>query len=255
MEEIDEILDFVVYLGREMLESGANLERVNLSIELICKAYQLREVSVISTSTSISVGARVMGEPAKVRQTTVTGNEIHLERLCRLNDLSYKVCQEKPKPADLENMLYEAMMVPKYESPVLLVGYLLAMACLCRIFNGNWQEILVAEINTVILFFLTDKIAKQKLNRIISNVICMFVAGIIATFSQYIGLTHDFYPIIITNAFYLIPGIPMVNAVRNILCGNEMNGIIELIKVILEVATIDVGLYLAYLVAAGLAWV
>jgi uncharacterized membrane protein YjjP (DUF1212 family) len=147
------------------------------------------------------------------------------------------------------------MMVPKYESPVLLVGYLLAMACLCRIFNGNWQEILVAEINTVILFFLTDKIAKQKLNRIISNVICMFVAGIIATFSQYIGLTHDFYPIIITNAFYLIPGIPMVNAVRNILCGNEMNGIIELIKVILEVATIDVGLYLAYLVAAGLAWV
>jgi hypothetical protein len=37
----------------------------------------------------------------------------------------------------------------------------------------------------------------------------------------------------------------MVNAVRNILCGNEMNGIIELIKVFLEVITIVIGLNLA----------
>jgi hypothetical protein len=38
----------------------------------------------------------------------------------------------------------------------------------------------------------------------------------------------------------------MVNSVRNILCGNEMNGIIELLKVFLEVITIVAGLYIAY---------
>ena len=38
MQDIDYILDFVVHLGREMLECGANLERVNMSIEVICKS-------------------------------------------------------------------------------------------------------------------------------------------------------------------------------------------------------------------------
>jgi uncharacterized membrane protein YjjP (DUF1212 family) len=47
----------------------------------------------------------------------------------------------------------------------------------------------------------------------------------------------------ITNAFYLIPGIPMVNAVRNLLCGNEMNGLVELFKVALEVVAIVAGIY------------
>jgi uncharacterized membrane protein YjjP (DUF1212 family) len=73
----------------------------------------------------------------------------------------------------------------------------------------------------------------------------MFLAGVIALFFTYIGFSKNFYSIIITNAFYLIPGVPMVNAVRNILCGNEMNGIIELIKVFLEVVTIVVGLSIA----------
>ena len=46
----------------------------------------------------------------------------------------------------------------------------------------------------------------------------------------------------------MIPGIQMVNAFRNIICGNEMNGIIEMVKVILEVVTIVAGLYIACLV-------
>ena len=37
------------------------------------------------------------------------------------------------------------------------------------------------------------------------------------------------------------------NAVRNIFCGNEMNGIIEMVKVLLEVVTIVSGLYIASL--------
>ena len=43
-----------------------------------------------------------------------------------------------------------------------------------------------------------------------------------------------------------IPGVPLVNSMRNILCGNEMNGILELLKVILETLTICFGVFIAY---------
>jgi uncharacterized membrane protein YjjP (DUF1212 family) len=246
MQNIDYILDFVAHLGREMLKYGANLERVERSIELICKTYQLKEVSIFALNTSLTVSAREAGDIAKTRQVSVPFNGIHLERLRRLNNLSYQVCREKPEPEKLEDMLYEAMMCKNYSPQVLLFGYLLAMACLCRIFDGVWQDIVVAEINTVIIFFVSNRLVRQKLNRIITNVICMFLAGVIALAFSYLGFVQNFYTVIITNAFYLIPGVPMVNAVRNIICGNEMNGIIELLKVVLEVITIVAGLAIAY---------
>jgi uncharacterized membrane protein YjjP (DUF1212 family) len=246
MENIDYILDFTVHLGREMLKSGANLERVERSIELIAKTYNLREVGISLLSSSITVSAREVGQPAKIRQVKVPFCEIHLERLRKLNDLSYRVCSEKPEPAKLEDMLYEAAMTPSYPMPALLFGYILAMSCLCRIFSGSWRDIVVADISTVVIFFVSNRLAREKLNRIITNVVCMFLAGTIALLFSYLGFAENFFAIIITNAFYLIPGIPMVNSVRNILCGNEMNGIIELIKVFLEVITIVAGLYIAY---------
>jgi uncharacterized membrane protein YjjP (DUF1212 family) len=245
MENIDYILDFSVHLGREMLKSGANLERVERSIELVCKTYKLREVSISLLSSSITLSAREAGQPAKVRQVKVPFCEIHLERLRKLNNLSYRVCEEKPNPLQLEDMLYDATMTESYSPRVLLLGYIVAMSCLCRIFGGTWRDILVADISTVGIFFMTNRLAREHLNRIIPNVISMFLAGVIALFFTYIGFAENFYAIIITNAFYLIPGIPMVNAVRNILCGNEMNGIIELIKLFLEVVTIVAGLSIA----------
>jgi uncharacterized membrane protein YjjP (DUF1212 family) len=252
-KQIDYILDFVVHLGRQMLESGANLERVNLSMSLICKRYNLREVSIFSLSSMLSVSARDTEGTVYSRQVNVGANGIHLNRLTQLNNLSYKVCNEKPDPEKLEDMLYEAMMVKSYPEKTVICGYVLALACLCRIFGGVWQDIVVVAVSTVILYFINRFLAKQKLNRIITNVACMFIGGWIALFFSYIKFAPNFLSIMITDAFYLIPGVPMVNAVRNILCGNEMNGIIELLKVVLEVFTIVLGLYLAcFLYGAGL---
>ena len=61
----------------------------------------------------------------------------------------------------------------------------------------------------------------------------------------------NFYIVVITNAFFLIPGIPMINCARNILCGNEMNGAIDLLKVLLEVCSIVAGVAAAYALLGG----
>ena len=246
MEKIDYVLDFCVHTGMEMLECGANLERVKLSIQKICKKYNLHEVSIFVLNNHLSVGAREADGAAATRQISVPYNEIHLEKLRRLNNLVEDVCTSETEPEALEDKLYEAIMVRRYSNAVNLIGYCLAMSCLCRIFGGHWQDILITDAITVLLYFISNIFAREKMNRIISNVICMFLSGVIAGGFTYIGFATDIFAIIITNAFFLIPGIPLVNSVRNILCGHEMNGILELLKVILEVLTIVAGLYIAY---------
>ena len=65
------------------------------------------------------------------------------------------------------------------------------------------------------------------------------------------SLCSNFFIIIITNSLMMIPSISLVNAVRNILCGNEMNGILEFLKVVLESVAIVLGLVLSIYLFGG----
>lgn len=243
----EKVLDFMVHLCREMMESGANLERVNITVRRICKCYRLREMSIFYSGSVISVSIKDENGKSYIRQENIPYTGIHLFRLGRLNLLVHEIINQKPAPDKLMDMLYETLLIKSYSNGVQIAGYILAMVSLCRIFGGAWQDMFVVALNTVVLYFMTMFFSRAKLNRIISNVMTMLFCGCSAIMFTKIGFSHNMPTIIITNAFFLIPGIPMVNAVRNIFCGNEMNGIIEMVKVILEVITIVAGLYLAFL--------
>lgn len=246
MNDIDYVLDFSVHLGREMLLSGANLERVNTSMELVCKTYGLHEVSIFSLSSSVSVSAKNNDGETHTRQLVVPPTGIHLERLKKLSKLSYQVCEEKPSPEKLEDMLYESLMVPSYSAWIEMLGFIIATVSLCRIFKGGVTEMVVVALSTIIVYWLNCFLARAKLNRIITNVVNMFVTTSIVFFAMWIGFTEDIMPMLTAISLMFIPGVPLVNSIRNIFCGNEMNGILEFLKVILEVLTICAGVYVAY---------
>lgn len=236
------LLDFVVNWGKEMIACGANMERVTLGMELLLKKFGFGDISIHGLNTMLFVSAKGKDGADVTKQLAVPVATINLERLKRLNALSYKVRGEViTDESTLNELLQEALEVKKYPLAINFLAYLLAMVALARIFGGGWGDILVASINTAFLYFATKGLARLHLNRIISNTFLMFVCTASAFFFWKIGLSGNFFVVVLTNAFYLVPGIQLINAFRNILCGHEMNGIIELLKAILEVATIIAG--------------
>lgn len=246
------LLDFVVNWGKEMIACGANMERVTLGIELLLKSFDFDDISIHPLNTMLFVSAKGKDGLAVYKQLAVPVAVINLERLKRLNALSYKVRNEKIEDDKLLNeLLEEALTVKKYPRIINFLAYILAMVALARIFGGDWGDIFVATINTAFLYFTTKGLARLHLNRIISNVFLMFVCTASAYLFWSIGLSKNFFVVILTNAFYLVPGIQLINAFRNILCGHEMNGILELLKAILEVVTIIAGVGAAFFVFAS----
>ena len=133
-----------------------------------------------------------------------------------------------------------------------MIGYLVAMAGLGRIFAAGWAELLIIELNTLLLFGISKVLTKVHINKTITNFISMLLCSLIAIFFYSIGFAQNFYIVVITNAFFLIPGIQMVNCSRNILCGNEMNGVIDLLKILLEICAIVAGFAAAYAITNGI---
>ena len=252
MERIEYILDFCKELGKQMIVSGANIERVNLSVERICHAYGLHDVTCANLTTRISISAKDENKLYAHRQTDVPPQVINLERLKKLNQLSFSVQENTPDVTTLYDLLH-SVKTNDFPWWVMMIGYMVAMAALARIFLAGPAELLIAEINTLVLFGLSKLFSKVHINKIITNFISMSLCSLIATLFYMTGFTHNFFTIVLTNAFFLLPGIQMINCARNLLCGNEMNGVIDLLKVLLEVCTIVAGVAAVYAVFGGVA--
>ena len=76
-KQIHQILDFAVHLGREMLESGANLERVSITMQRISKCYKLREVSMTVVNSVLFLSVQDDNGINYVRQEPIPVYGIH----------------------------------------------------------------------------------------------------------------------------------------------------------------------------------
>ena len=239
------VLDFCISLGRGMIESGANLERVSLAIERICHVYGLRDVSIFMLTNYLSLGARDEAGVYSSRQVSIRSAGIHLQRLKQLNRLSYSVAATRPEPWTLSGLLERAMWVEEYRDWMILIAQMCAMSCLCLIFGGGAGEVAAAALVTALMHYLMLLLAKPGLDNTVVNAVVMFVSSSAAILLVMAGLARQEAVVLITISMMVIPGIPLVNAVRNLLCGNEMNGILQIAKLTIETLALAVGIFLA----------
>ncbi len=221
------VLEFCVNLARCMVISGANLERVDLSMNLICRAYGLTDVSIFLLSSHISLSAKDEAGNYFSRQVTIPPSIIHLERLKRLNRLSYTVVNEKPEAWRLQGMLDEALNAREYHEAAFAVGQIGAIVCLSLIFGGGLTEVLITAVLTLALRFVGKLMKHAELNRLVATALIMSLATFAVMVLHTAGITSKPAALIITLCMIFLPGIPLVNAVRNLLCDHEMNGLLQ----------------------------
>lgn len=239
------VLEFCVELSRRMILSGANLERVQLAVERICSSYEFSEISLFLLSDSLSLSAMDRDGQYAARQCTIPPAGIHLERLRSLNRLSYTVAHTKPAPRLLRQMLLDASEVRERPDWQIVIAQIVALSCLCLIFGGDAQEVFCVAIVAAATHYIMILAAKPGLNRLVTNALIMWLATATAILVMQAGFSSNAPVILITVSMLVIPGIPLVNAVRNLLCGNEMNGILQLAKVFIETMALAMGIYLA----------
>jgi uncharacterized membrane protein YjjP (DUF1212 family) len=252
MKELEYILEFCLDLGREMLASGANLERVYQRISKICESYRLHDISIVALSSFLLISAKDEDDHYASRQLAVPATGIHLNRLRSLNQLSFTVCEELPNPRNLQMMLVSAYEVQEYPTPIVILGYLLATGGLCFIFGGKAGDAVASCIIMFLLFYILQAFGKTSINKIIQNAICTWVIASLAILFVKTGLAGQFAIVVIADVMLIIPGIPMVNAMRNLLCGNEMNAILQFMKVMLETIALVAGIVISLEMFGGL---
>ena len=140
-EQRRRIMDFIMAAGETLLENGAEVFRVEQTMEIMARSFHLREFHVYVLTNGIFASAGT-AEIAEVRNVPV--RTTHLGRVAAVNALSRKIAAGGVTLDEAECRLAEARRIPFPKGKTQLLAGMSGTACFALIFGGTIRSALAA---------------------------------------------------------------------------------------------------------------
>ena len=247
-----ELITFVLDIGEQMLISGAEVNRVEDSITRMCSAYGAKRVNVLTITSSILVTVKMDDGEMYTQTRRIRSYLTNLNKLDKLNDLSRYICDHKPDLEEIERRIEIINEVGVY-SPKQQYGiYALVASSFTVFFGGDISDAIVSALIGMLLKLMMEFIRKIDKNTVITNVFCSFIVGLVTILSVSLGFGNNVDHIIIGNIMLLIPGLALTNAIKDIISGDTISGLLRLNEAFVIAVSIASGFSLATLLMGGL---
>ena len=244
--EMKKVLKYAMEIGECMLVSGAGVSRVEDTISRICKAYGAKEANVFSITSSIVT--TIEDEKGEILTQTkrIRSYKTDFTKLDELNQLSRYMCKELPEEEEVKRKISE---IKKGKVEVLTSAVI--AAAWTSFYGGGVTEGIIAMIAGGFVTVLARYIKILAPNEMVLNFLLSFFVAAFAYISAKFGLTEDYGKIIIGNIMLLVPGVAFVNALRDMIGGDMMSGILRVCESILLAVFLAAGSFMALMFLGG----
>jgi uncharacterized membrane protein YjjP (DUF1212 family) len=246
----DRLLCLALDVGEGILRNGGEINRVEDTIERICKAYGAAHVEVFTIISVIHAAIRMPdgSYSSQMRRVRVTSN--NLAKLEDFNALSRHICKEKPSFEDFDEKIREVKSHRGYPKSVQIAASGVATGGFALFFGGSIKDALVATVLGV-LIALIDMYSSKRLNNMAKTVISSFAATVLAALCVKLGIGDSVDFIMIGTIMILVPGVAFGIAMRDLLCGDLLAGTLKTLQACMLALMIAFGYMMGMLVVGG----
>lgn len=245
--DTDKMLSLAIQISAGMLESGADIHRVEDTLERICRAYGAKEVQAFCIPSLVAATVTMSDGYHKTELYRVYTIANRYDRLENLNALSRRICKNPIPLSALEEELAAANTPDRRPAWLLLLCGIVAAAGFTLFFGGHWQDALAA-LPVGALLTLLDHRKLPRLNALAHTVICSVAAGVLCIVTAKIGLACHLDKVMIGGIMLLIPGLAFGASIRELLCGDIIAGSLRMIQALLTAICIAAGFAVAHLI-------
>ncbi|WP_195415911.1 threonine/serine exporter family protein [Enterocloster citroniae] len=234
-------LDLFVDIGQAMLEAGAEIHRVEDTIFRLCHAYELGKADIFAIRSLVLVTVREDTGRLYTDSRRIYEIGTDMARLEELNSLSRYLCRERPGAEEISRRFRESMEkrpVPWWET---MFGYMLAASSFACFFGGRLRDGAAAAVLGFLLFEMDRHMAGKTLQRFVYIAFCSVILGFLGVGCGMAGLGLLPDKIMIGTIMLLVPGMALMNSVRDMLNNNAINGLFSCIDAVLTAGAIAAG--------------
>lgn len=212
--------DLILDIGTYLLASGAHCGRLNSNLGRLASTWEF-DINMSPTFNGLLVTVRDMNDPSN--SVTCYKNSpphsVHLAVLTEVSHLSWKVQEENLSITEVEKEFAGIKEKPNYKDIVVAVAVGLSCAGLCLFSMGDEMNAAIAFCAAFIGFMVKCFFAKKKFNPMICISIAAFVTTLITGLGRIYGIGEHPEAAMATAVLYLIPGVPLINCVIDLIEG------------------------------------
>lgn len=243
MEESREkvVMEAALQAGHLLLENGAEISRVEETMERICRYYGVKSGSTFVLSNGIFATAGSIKEPffAKVEHIPVSGT--HLNRVAAVNQLSREIEEGRYSPEEVSKRLETIRQMPGKTKTMQVLASGCGSAAFCYLFGGKAGDSAAAFVAGVLLYIYILYVSSPHFSKIIGNITGGALVTVLCSLMYLLGIGEHLNYMVIGSIMPLIPGVPFTNAIRDIADGDYISGSVRMMDALLIFFCIAIG--------------
>ena len=222
-------------MGEALLRNGAEIFRVQETMERVARAYDIEEYDVYVLSNAIFANAVENGEKIDTKLKFVPGSTVHFGRIVGINQLSREIVAGKVSVEEAYARLREIVSIR------LDLACAVGSACVSYLFGGTVFDAAAAFICGFVLQVFLNAIDSRTASKFIINLASSAVVAVCAVLLFTVGLGDSLDKIIIGSIIRLVPGVALTTSIRDFLNGDYLSGTIRMIDAFLVGGCIAIG--------------
>lgn len=234
------LLETCILAGKILMENGAEMHRVEDTMNRILdKEHGEGEAVSFVMPTGIFVTTRY-GNNTKMKR--IVKRRQNLEKIVEVNNLSRQFVMGNIDVVELHDLMNDLdrnnIDFPMWLK-ILSAGLISALMML--LFEGSMKDVFVTMLTGVIGYSIYSVLTREIKVRFLQEFISTFVIALLASVLYRMGYVENLDTVIIGSIIILVPGIQIMNSIRDFLVGNTISGTVFMIEAVLVAAMIGAG--------------
>lgn len=235
------VLELAQQAGHVLLENGAEIFRVEETMERICQYYGVKSENafVLSNGIFMTAGDGREGTFARVQQILV--GRTNLAKVTAVNQLSREIAEGRYTVEEARKILEEIKGMPEKRKIVKILGSAVGSGAFCCLLGGTLEDGLAAFLAGFVLYIYVLQVANPYLSRIVGTIGGSALVTIICGLAHQCGLGTHLNSMIIGSIMPLIPGVPFTNGIRDVANEDYLSGSVRMLDATLIFFCIAIG--------------
>lgn len=246
---MNSIAKFLSQYAAVILAAGSSSARCEKTVYRMAKKFGV-EVGITILPRSVMVSVKEIGS-----DNTFTVNQqipeigLNFNFISNLSRLSWEVRDTDITLAQAEEKFNKILEEKRLNTTLVTILTGFANASFCRLFGGDWMAMLLVFIATVNGFWLKNALHKTwHWDMRMAILIAACSSSIIASCGFLLNITQTPDIALGTSVLYLIPGIPYINSVSDLIHGHLLCSVSRFINASIITICLGIGLSLGILI-------
>lgn len=248
MNDSSRVLNLATRAGHILLENGAEISRVEETMERISNHYGEKDENFFVLSNGIFTTGNSY---SKVEFIPIKG--AMLDKVVYVNQLSRDIAKYDIPIEEAEKRLDEIENAPAKPIWEQLLATALGCAGFCAIFGGGYVDCAASVIAGLCLYSFILFVGGPYLSKTLSNICGGLVGTIVCILLHSLGFGSNLGNMIIGTVIPLIPGVAFTNGLRDIANEDYLAGTIRLLDALMMFFCIALGVCLTFIAHSWIA--